>query len=133
MARAKKTQVPTYKKVIVGSDGSDRAGKAVQRAVEVSQALGATLTVLGVGPEAKLRAGIERQIDAYADSGVDIDVRIEPGTAAQVLIDVAARDGYDLLVLGNKGMSGIERLRLGAVPNKVSHHLPCSLLIVRTG
>jgi nucleotide-binding universal stress UspA family protein len=46
----------------------------------------------------------------------------------------AARDGgYDLLVVGNRGMTGIARvLRLGAVPNKVMHRLPCNLLVVKT-
>lgn len=131
--RKKSAQGPTYQKVLVGSDGTERAGRAVERAADVAKALGANLTVLGVGSEGQLRAVLERQVAPLTDAGVDVEVQIEPGTAAQVLIDVATRDGYDLLVLGNKGMSGIERLRLGAVPNKVSHHLPCSLLIVRTG
>lgn len=136
MARAKKKAEatrPTYGRVLVGSDGSERAGRAVERAVEVAGALGASLTVLGVGSGPRLRPRLEEQAAGHADSGVDIDVRIEAGNAAQVLIDVADADGYDLLVLGNKGMSGLERLRLGAVPNKITHHLPCSILIVRTG
>jgi nucleotide-binding universal stress UspA family protein len=46
---------------------------------------------------------------------------------------MARTGGYDLLVVGNRGMTGVTRfLRLGSVPNKVSHHLPCSLLIVKT-
>ena len=49
------------------------------------------------------------------------------------LIEVARGGGYDLLVIGNRGMTGVTRfLRLGSVPNKVAHHLPCSLLIVKT-
>ena len=49
---------------------------------------------------------------------------------ASVLADLAS--GYDLLVVGNKGMTGASRFLLGSVPNKVSHHSPCSLLIVHT-
>lgn len=131
MASAKKPKGPKYQRVLVGSDGSERAGRAVARAVEVAEALRASVTILGVGAGPKLRSTLDAQAEAHAATGVDIDVRIEAGNPPQVLIDVAA-DGYDLLVLGNKGMSGLERLRLGAVPNKVSHHLPCSLLIVRT-
>lgn len=127
------TEAPRYSRVLVGSDGSDRAGAAVARAVDVAAALGASLTVLGVGSSEELKKTLEGQVGEHADQGVDIDVRIENGHAAQVLIDVAERDGYDLLVVGNKGMRGIERLMLGSVPNKVSHHLPCSLLIVKTG
>lgn len=120
-------------RVLVGSDGSDRAGRAVSRAVDVARALGASLTILGVGSEDGLTPLLRAQADQHAESGVAIDVRIERGHVATVLVDVAEHGGYDLLVLGNKGMSGFERLRLGSVPNKVSHHLPCSLLIVRTG
>ncbi|HVM41727.1 MAG TPA: universal stress protein [Acidimicrobiia bacterium] len=120
-------------RVIVGSDGSDRAGRAVARAVEVAAALGGALTVLGVGTASKLRPLLERQVEEHGDSGVAIDIRVESGHPATVIAEIAEREGYDLLVLGNKGMSGLERLRLGSVPNKVSHHLPCSLLIVRTG
>ena len=49
------------------------------------------------------------------------------------LIEEATNGGFDLLVMGNKGMTGVTRFfRLGSVPNKVTHHLPCSLLIVKT-
>ena len=46
-----------------------------------------------------------------------------------MLVDVAEAVGADLLVIGNKGM---ERKVLGSVPNTVSHHAPCSVLIVKT-
>lgn len=126
-------EAPRYERVLVGSDGSERAGRAVARAVDVAAALGASLTILGVGPPQKLKERLQAQADTHATESLDIAVRIESGHPAQVLIEVAERDGFDLLVLGNKGMRGIERLMLGSVPNKISHHLPCSLLIVNTG
>lgn len=132
MASAK-AKAPVYERVLVGSDGSERAGRAVERAVGVARALGARVTILGVGSGAKLHDALEAQAAAYGDDGVGVEVRVEPGNPAQVLLDVASEGGYDLLVMGNKGMAGMERLRLGSVPNKVSHRLPCSLLIVRTG
>ena len=42
------------------------------------------------------------------------------------------RPGADLIVVGNKGMTGAKRFLLGSVPNKVSHHAPCGVYIVRT-
>jgi nucleotide-binding universal stress UspA family protein len=45
---------------------------------------------------------------------------------------VAEERGSDLIVVGNKGMTGAKRFLLGSVPNKVSHHAPCSVLIIRT-
>ena len=47
-------------------------------------------------------------------------------------LDVAEEQGAELIVVGNKGMTGAKRFLLGSVPNKVSHHAPCSVLIVRT-
>jgi nucleotide-binding universal stress UspA family protein len=64
---------------------------------------------------------------------VAIDTKVVDGEPVDSLIDVARDGGYDLLVMGNRGMTGVTRfLRLGSVPSKVSHHLPCSLLIVKT-
>jgi nucleotide-binding universal stress UspA family protein len=45
---------------------------------------------------------------------------------------VDAVTGFDLPVVGNKGMTGANRFFVGSVPNKVSHHVPCSMLIART-
>ena len=54
------------------------------------------------------------------------------GDPADAIIDVAEQNRSDLIVVGNKGMTGAKRFFLGAVPNKISHHAPCSVLIVRT-
>ena len=69
----------------------------------------------------------------HSGSGVTIDTKVVDKDAVAALIE-EARDGrFDLLVMGNKGMTGVTRFfHLGSVPNKVSHHLPCSLLIVKT-
>lgn len=133
MAEARSKRTPLYRRILVGYDGSDRARKAVDRAVEVAGATGATLTILGVGDPDTLRPSLDAAARAFPESGVEIDTQVEGGNPAAVIMAVAERGGYDLVVLGNKGMTGIERFRLGSVPNKVSHHLPCSLLIVRTG
>ena len=54
------------------------------------------------------------------------------GDAADAILDVAEEQRADLIVVGNRGMTGAKRFLLGSVPNKVSHHAPCSVLIVRT-
>ena len=65
-------------------------------------------------------------------AGVKVELHAVPGDAADVLVDVATQVGADLVVVGNRGMSGARRFVLGSVPNKVSHHCPCSLLVVDT-
>ncbi len=58
---------------------------------------------------------------------------VEPGDPADVLIRAAEDWNGDVIVIGNKGMASATRFLLGSVPNKVSHHAPCDVLIVDTG
>jgi nucleotide-binding universal stress UspA family protein len=120
-------------KILVGTDGSNTAEKAVDRAVEVAKAANAKLTVFCVGPPSRAQAVVDAALARLEDSGVEIDGGIGEGEPAAVLVEAAAAGEYDLLVTGNRGMTGITRfLRLGSVPNRVTHHLPCNLLIVKT-
>jgi nucleotide-binding universal stress UspA family protein len=75
---------------------------------------------------------VERGLAAAKEMGVDATSIIEEGEAGEALIRVAEREGVDLMVVGNRGMTGASRFLLGSVPNKVSHHAPCDLLIVHT-
>ena len=51
---------------------------------------------------------------------------------ADALISVADTVDATMIVVGSKGMHGARRLTLGNVPNKVSHHARCNVLIVAT-
>jgi nucleotide-binding universal stress UspA family protein len=62
----------------------------------------------------------------------EVETFARQGDAADAILDVAEEQQADLVVIGNKGMTGAKRFLLGSVPNKVSHHAPCSVLIVRT-
>ena len=121
-----------YERILVGTDGSKTAAKAVDRAVEVAADTGAVLTIFSAAKLAKGEATVKAEQARHAASGVPIEVKVVDANAATALID-EARDGrYDLLVMGNKGMTGLSRFFTSSVPGKVSHHLPCSLLIVKT-
>ena len=67
-----------------------------------------------------------------AAPGVEVETFAREGDPADAILDVAEERDADLIVVGNKGMTGARRFLLGSVPNKVSHHAPCSVLIVRT-
>ena len=121
-----------YKRILVGTDGSETASIAVARAVEVAAAFGSRLTILCVDNEERGRRVVEEAVAKHAGSGVDITPLVESGDPASVLVEVAEAGTYDLLVVGNKGMTGVSRFFLGSVPNKVSHHAAIALLIVRT-
>lgn len=142
-----------YKVIVVGTDGSDRATVAVREALGLAKMTGAQLHAVQVVHPAhksgfsdtsggqfeidKMREGIEgtkAQLLAEAEKeGVPAQMHNPAGTdVADALIQVAEAADADLVVVGNLGMSGVKRLVLGSVPNKVSHHCPCSLLIVDT-
>ena len=122
-----------FTKILVGTDGSPTAAKAVDRAVQVAATAGATLTVFTAGRADKAEAVVSGEAARHADAGVAIDTKVADTDPVSGLIDEATAGGFDLLVMGNKGMTGVTRFfRLGSVPNKVTHHLPCSLLIVKT-
>ncbi len=117
--------------VLVGTDGSVTAARAVDRAVEVARASDAELTILSVGPDGERVA--KEAAALHEGNGVVIHAVGLGGDPATVLVDEAERGGYDLLVTGNKGLTGLRRLApVGRVPSKVAHHLPCSLLVVKT-
>lgn len=126
-----------YQRILVGTDGSKTAARAVDRAAEVAAKAGATLTVLTAGRPDRAQAIVDAEaarLQGNEDvAGVTVDTAVVDDDPVAALIETARAGGYDLLVMGNRGMTGVARfLRLGSVPAKVSHHLPCSLLIVKT-
>jgi nucleotide-binding universal stress UspA family protein len=122
-----------YERILVGTDGSKTAAKAVDRAVTVAASAGATLTIFSAARPDKGEAVVASERARHEGSGVAIDVKVRDAEPVAALIDEAREGGYDLLVMGNKGMTGLSRFfKPGSVPGKVSHHLPCSLLIVKT-
>ncbi len=121
-----------YDTILVGTDGSKTAALAVDRAVEVAKVLGSTLIVFSVGHSDRAGKVVKAEADRHAGSGVDIRTETAAGDPATGLVERGEKGDIDLLVLGNKGMTGASRFLLGSVPNKVSHHAPVALLIVRT-
>ena len=91
----------------------------------------ASLTILSAGPDGSRIA--QEAADRHDEQGIGVRAVGATGEPARALVDEARRGGYDLLVTGNKGLSGVYRLApVGKVPAKVAHHLPCSLLVVKT-
>jgi nucleotide-binding universal stress UspA family protein len=145
-----------FSRIVVGTDGSDTAKEAVKQAAELAKQTGATLDVVSafepvsesrlreerqqvpsdvahvVGPTEDVEATLSEAADAVKAGGVDVNTYARQGDPADAILDVAEEHNADLIVVGNKGMTGAKRFLLGSVPNKVSHHAPCSVLIVQT-
>ena len=144
-----------FNRIIVGTDGSDTAKQAVRTAIDLAKLSGATLSVVSAyTPLGKARRS--EQVDAPADiqyemgpredinlildaaageakqQGLEVQTHPVEGDPAEAILNVAEKTKADLIVVGNKGMAGARRFLLGSVPNKVSHHAPCSVMIVTT-
>jgi nucleotide-binding universal stress UspA family protein len=142
--------------IVVGTDGSETAGEAVRQATDLAKSVGAKVHLVSAYepvPRTRLReeqqdvprdlewmvnakedvnATLKDASDKLSEQGVDVDTFAREGDPADAILDVAEEQGADLIVVGNKGMTGAKRFLLGSVPNKVSHHAPCSVMIIRT-
>ena len=85
-----------------------------------------------VNPREDVSETLEGAADGLRDEGVEVETHAREGDPADAILDVAEEQKADLIVVGNKGMTGAKRFLLGSVPNKVSHHAPCSVMIIRT-
>ena len=122
-----------YKSILVGTDGSKTAAVAVDKAAEVAAATGAALTIFSAGRSPKADEVVTEAVAKVKAAGVKHALgKAVDAPPAEALVAEAVNGGYDLLVLGNKGMQGIGRFVANSVPNKVSKASPCALLIVRT-
>jgi nucleotide-binding universal stress UspA family protein len=145
-----------FSSIVVGTDGSDPATQAVREAVDMASAVGATLEVVSAYapvPEQRLRSErrdapedvqwainpaqeVEASLSGAADiaraAGVKVNTYARQGDPAGAILDVAEEQKSDLVVVGNKGMTGARRFLLGSVPDKISHHAACSVLIIHT-
>jgi nucleotide-binding universal stress UspA family protein len=145
-----------FKRIVVGTDGSDTATEAVRQAIELAKMAGAKLDLVAafepvpqtrlreeggevpgdvqyaVGPREDVNVTLDSAAGKAKQEGVEAESYPREGDPADAILDVAEEINADLIVVGNKGMTGAKRFLLGSVPNKVSHHAPCGVLIVRT-
>ncbi|HEX4344906.1 MAG TPA: universal stress protein [Solirubrobacteraceae bacterium] len=144
-----------FDSIVVGIDGSDTANEAVRQATVLARSVGARIELVSayepvsdarlresiavprdlhwiINPRADVEATLEAAAALVREAGVQVEVFARQGDPADAILDVAEERGSDLIVVGNKGMTGAKRFLLGSVPNKISHHAPCSVLIIRT-
>ena len=141
-----------FQSIVVGTDGSQTAGEAVRGAIELAKEIGATIELVSVSnqrlreearqvpadmqwivnPREDVDATLRQAAEQAEGAGVKANTYAREGDPADAILDVAEERGADLIVVGNKGMTGAKRFLLGSVPNKVSHHAPCSVMIIRT-
>ncbi|UIJ46223.1 universal stress protein [Sphingomonas cannabina] len=141
---------PTH--ILVATDGSDPAGRAVRLAAEIAGATEADMTILTVGHELSPHE-LRQLMYAEGDGGAAVDTLAEEllaaakaeakssgaaevqtvtvwGDPAEVILDYARTGEVDLLVLGRRGRGRLTALLLGSVSQKLVSLAPCAVMIV---
>ena len=139
-----------YERILVPTDGSDLVGRAVDEAVELAAQVGASVHALYVVdnrgystlPDTKwltveeaLTEEGEEAVAAVAEraerAGVDVETTVETGIPHQVILDYAANEAVDVVVMGTHGRTGLEHFLLGSVTEKVIRSADVPVLVVR--
>jgi nucleotide-binding universal stress UspA family protein len=140
--------------IVVGTDGSDSAQRAVAEAIRMAEALNAEIHLVSAFeplrgakiagapegaakvwaplPDATVEKTLTEAAAAVRFKGLEVSTHAVEKDPADALVDVADEVGASMIVVGNRGMHGARRLMLGNVPNKVSHRARCNVLIVAT-
>jgi nucleotide-binding universal stress UspA family protein len=145
-----------FNRIVVGTDGSETATDAVATAVELAKISKAKLEIVSayepipqqrlreegegisgdvshaVNPREDVQFVLDKAMAVAKKAKVDVVTHPREGDPADAILDVAEENDADLVMVGNKGMTGARRFLLGSVPNKISHHAPCDVWIVKT-
>ena len=140
------------KRIVCATDFSDASEAAIVEAQQLAAALGAEIVLLHVTSEAPLwsetvytpavrrvfegqrawaAAGLDARIVALAGAGVPARARVETGVAWEEILRVARDEQADLIVIGTHGRTGLNRLLLGSVAERVLREAWCPVLTVR--
>jgi nucleotide-binding universal stress UspA family protein len=138
------------KRMLVGVDGSEYSLAAVRAAAKLAAERGIkSVTLINVIPVAVSTLGVTpvaaapEDVEAWEvfdkpkallkEAGVEAKLLLRTGDPANEILNVAKEGGYDLIVVGHRGLSPVQAFLLGSVSNRVVTHAPCSVLVVRPG
>jgi nucleotide-binding universal stress UspA family protein len=142
-------------RILVPTDFSEHSRRAMEYALSLAQRMGASVDLLHVweppvhiAPDALMmmpgwedssvekyglaHAGhqLHHWAEPYTSGLVPVQVRLERGIPADTILRTAER-GYDLVVMGTRGRTGLARLLMGSVAQKVSARASCPVMTVR--
>jgi len=138
------------KRILIATDGSEQTRDAVNQGLQLAKLLGAKVTALYVVDQTPLQSvpadssvvfsihslledegkkAIEEIVRAGKEIGVDVAPLILEGSPARKIVEEAAN--HDLVVIGTLGRSGLSKLLIGSVAERVTRYAPCPVLVVR--
>jgi len=137
-----------FKTIMIADDGSDEAQRAVTVGTDLALKYGAKATLLTVIHHPAYAATVGEVAEADAEQhefanrvqrsaieqarmrGLDLSAVVASGHPAEIIVDYARRHQVDLIVMGQRGMSNLQRFLVGSVADRVVDHAPCMVLVV---
>jgi nucleotide-binding universal stress UspA family protein len=137
-----------WKKILVATDGSKFSGLAVGKAIDFAKAYGGSLVVVSVvdvptefyaeAPQAvddmvrkakEYTAAVRTQAEA---AGVKAETFVGEADAFEAIVRLAREQDVNMIVVGSHGRTGLRRLLMGSVTEKVIGHATCPVLVARS-
>ena len=136
MRLRRKSEGPApVRRILVGTDRSETATRAVRWAAQMAELYEAELVVCQSVREGMSKAETQSALAEYVEEVVGPEARplaAQGNDPARVMVDVAKAEDVDVIVVGSVGMSGRKEFLLENVPNRVSHNAHCTVVIVQT-
>jgi ubiquinone biosynthesis protein len=127
--------VRPVRRILVGTDQSVTATRAVRWAADMAERYGAELLVTQSVREGADRAALQRELADYTakEAGPHARALVRQGTdPARQMVEIAREEEIDVIVVGSVGMTGRKEFLLENIPNRISHNAPCTVVIVKT-
>jgi ubiquinone biosynthesis protein len=136
MRLRRKSESPApVRRILVGTDRSETATRAVRWAAQMAEQYEAELIVCQSVRDSMDKLTTQRDLAEYTEEIVGPDARplaAQGNDPARVMVELAKEEKVDVIVVGSVGMSGRKEFLLENVPNRVSHNAPCTVVIVQT-
>src|ERR671925_28693 len=126
-----------YRTIVVGTDGSDTATRALDKATRLAKHVEGELVIVCATSNIGLHDYAAEKILAEATArvegnGVQASAHFKEGHPERVIVELAEDHNADLIVIGNVGMGKARRFRMGPIPERIATGAPCDVLIVFT-
>jgi nucleotide-binding universal stress UspA family protein len=124
-----------YKNMLVATDGSPHAGAAVKEAIAIAKRCGSHLTVLSAirdeGERGEAVNFTNMALELAKNEGLSAEALISTGKSSEVIVEIAGGRGFDLIVMGAYGKTGIKKFVMGSSTEKVIGTSGCAVLVVK--
>ena len=134
--------------LLVPTDGSPYSSSSTEKAFNLAGVYGGKvkiLSIVDVTEEFQTQApdavdGLVTQARQYVteagrkaeEKGVNAECFVREGESYRVITDMAGKQAADMIVMGSHGRTGVKRIFMGSVTEKVIGHAPCPVLVVKT-